>query len=64
MEIGKRLGFIVLEGLVLLRERYVDIQNTSNYKCHEGTHKILGIEESEKRGWPNEINMRREKGGS
>ena len=31
---------------------------------HEGTCKILEIEESEKEGWPNVINMRREEGGS
>ena len=64
VEAGKCLGFIALESLVFLRERNVDMQNTSNYRRHEGTRKILGIEESEKKGWPNEINMRREKGGS
>ena len=64
VETGKRLGFIVLGSLVHLGGRYVDFQNITNNKRPEGTRKILEMEESEKRGCPSEINMRREKGGS
>ena len=64
MEAGKCPGLVALESLVFLRERNVDMQDTSNNRRHEGTCKILEIEESKKEGWPNVINIRRGKGGS
>ena len=54
---GKWLGFIVLGGLVHSGGRYVDFWVFANNRWSEETLQILEMEESEKIGWPIEINI-------